>query len=96
MAATSASMDSLERLARRDALAEIFVPSRATVPMRTRPASAQSRRTSVKQLARARSFCLRNRAIVVWSGELFPQMTRKAMSSSQRRSIFLLERSPTQ
>jgi hypothetical protein len=35
------------------------------------------------------------RAIVAWSGTWFAQITRKATSSRQRRSIPLDERSPT-
>src|SRR6266508_6131382 len=58
IACTSASMDSRPRLAYRDALASILVPSKATTPTRTRPAAAHSLRTWMKQAERALLVCL--------------------------------------
>jgi hypothetical protein len=51
--------------------------------------------TSPNGPANAASWRWRNRAIVVWSGARFAQITRVATSSMQRRSIRRDDRSPT-
>jgi hypothetical protein len=76
-------------------LPEIGLPSSATIPTDTTPARADSTSTCVNVAASACSWRTRNRAIVAWSGIRFAQITRKATSSRQRRSICRDERSPT-
>jgi hypothetical protein len=71
-------------------------PSTATTPVRTSPASAQSASTWPKMPESACSWRCLKREIVVWSGTWLAQITRKATSSRQRRSICRDEFSPTQ
>ncbi len=71
------------------------MPSRATVPTLTIPALAHSASTCTNNSA-SRSACRwRNRLIVLWSGARLAAITRNATSSTQRRSIWREERSPT-
>ena len=60
------------------AFAFSFVPSSATSPTESRPASAHRRKTSVKTPASACPWRCRKRAIVEWSGQALAVMTRKA------------------
>jgi hypothetical protein len=94
ISATSRSSFSWVRLAFSAALPASLVPSSATVPTRTIPAAAHSRKDSTRNPARACSWRMRKRAMVTWSGVWLAASTRKATSSTQRRSIWREERTP--
>jgi pimeloyl-ACP methyl ester carboxylesterase len=79
-----------------EALAANLVPSRATVPTRTMPAAAHSRKDWTRNPARACSWRARKRAMVTWLGSWLAASTRKVMSSFKRRSIWREERTPMQ
>lgn len=82
------------RLALREALAAILVPSMATMPTWHSPAWAHSMSTSVNSPATAASWSARNRLIVEWSGARLAQITRLAISVWQARAIWRDERTP--
>jgi hypothetical protein len=79
-----------------EALATILVPSIATSPGRSSPCLAHTASTWPNKDAIAVSWVARNRAIVAWSGCWLAATTRNATSSTSRRSILRLDRSPVQ
>jgi len=79
-----------------EACARTLLPSIATRPMRTAPASRANRSTWTNSPSSAARCRCRKSAIVRKSGWLFAASTRNARSSLSRRWIFRDEKTPTQ
>ena len=89
-------MVSLMRFACVEALAAILVPSKATRPTLAIPARWHSGSDEENTCFNACSWRFEKRTIVVWSGNSPAQITLKATSIWQARSIRRDERMPTQ
>ena len=79
-----------------EALAFILVPSSATRPSFSAPASSASRKTCWKSCSSASRWILRKSEIVRKSGWLPAASTRNGTSSTSRWAILREERTPRQ